>query len=1166
MAIFPAMAQEDPPISHRLYVTSNTGNSDETAVLEAIASMAANEQHSSVLLLGNFTPPEGYPEDSLSRQKTQDFLQRDILAPLTGFSGKIVFAPGVNEWNKAAPESIEDLEDFLQKEDQKDLWPDDGCPVENEELSEEVVLITVDSQWYLEEWDDHEEMNSDCQYSTREEFFTEFKDDLKDSQGKTIIVAVHHPTMSNTKIPLLEKLSGIGQQAYENPEYQTLRGRLETLASQFKDVIFVSGNHRNLQFLSNERNPQIISGSGSAIQAVKNTGADEFAAATKGFARLTVFEDGSSEVAFFAVQKGAEELLFSKRITRERLQAEDIDIAFPEPLSEPVSASIYSDEETEKSELYEWFWGEHYREVYGTEVTVPVLYLDSLQQNLRPIAEGGGQQSRSLRLINDQENEFTLRAMRKDPLQYIQADLVPDAYIHDFLDNTFAERVVSDFFTTAHPYAPFAVGDLLQSINIPHASRELYYLPKQEPLGIYNRNYGNALFMFEPHVGDENKNFEIFHTPDDILSTSDLLEELKDSSTSWVDQDAYIRARLFDMLIGDWDRHQDQWRWALHEEGENRRFVPIPRDRDHAFSTYDGFIIDIIKGAVPLMRKMQSYDGEIEDVVRFNWSGYPLDQRFIKNADWKRWEEQVKFIQNNVTDEVIAKAFSKLPESIQGEDLQSIQEDLKARRKNLMQIAKRYRNYLQEFQVLTGTSEDNRIEIKRHKEATEIIISEGKEELFRNSYFPAQTEEIWIYGLDGEDTIKVTGRGSTKIEIKALGGHENDVYDFQNLRGIRLYDRASSENTILNPRSNKRLVDSYEINHYHYLKRKYSENQILPSAGFEPDAGFTLGVKDVYTTFGLVRNPFTSRYTFEGLYFFASDGFSLDASAEFAHVFYGWNLGLEARYSSPNYSYNYFGWGNESSYPRESVEKPFHRVMMEEWGFAPSLIWRKETSVFRLRPYLQSVEVVHREGSFLAQNFAIADPIFSPHRYLGGEGIFHFINKNNASYPSLGSDFYLRTGYKRSLDEHDIAFGFGQSHLSFDYPLVSNIVVLASRVGGEVIFGDRYAFYDAADLGGNSNLRGYRNHRFNGEKSFFHSTDLRTALGLWKNTFLPIIYGVTAGFDYGRVWVPGEPSKEWHYDYGGSIWINALYAVTGNIGLYHGEDGNRVSVMLNFKF
>jgi hypothetical protein len=28
------------------------------------------------------------------------------------------------------------------------------------------------------------------------------------------------------------------------------------------------------------------------------------------------------------------------------------------------------------------------------------------------------------------------------------------------------------------------------------------------------------------------------------------------------DEDEYIKARLFDMLIGDWDRHYDQWRWA----------------------------------------------------------------------------------------------------------------------------------------------------------------------------------------------------------------------------------------------------------------------------------------------------------------------------------------------------------------------------------------------------------------------------------------------------------------------------------------------------------------------------------------------------------------------------------------------------------------------------
>jgi hypothetical protein len=37
------------------------------------------------------------------------------------------------------------------------------------------------------------------------------------------------------------------------------------------------------------------------------------------------------------------------------------------------------------------------------------------------------------------------------------------------------------------------------------------------------------------------------------------------------------------MLIGDWDRHDDQWRWAAFDEGKQTVFKAIPRDRDQAF-------------------------------------------------------------------------------------------------------------------------------------------------------------------------------------------------------------------------------------------------------------------------------------------------------------------------------------------------------------------------------------------------------------------------------------------------------------------------------------------------------------------------------------------------------------------------------------------------------
>ncbi len=139
--------------------------------------------------------------------------------------------------------------------------------------------------------------------------------------------------------------------------------------------------------------------------------------------------------------------------------------------------------------------------------------------------------------------------------------------------------------------------------------------------------------------------------------------------------------------------------------------------------------------------------------------------------------------------------------------------------------------------------------------------------------------------------------------------------------------------------------------------------------------------------------------------------------------------------------------------------------------------------------------------------------------------------------------------------------------VSFNYPLIpSGYAVFATKVGGELIFGDDYEIYHAATIGGNRSLRGYRNHRFNGKQAFYHSTDLRTALGIFENRVIPLVYGVTAGFDYGRVWVPGEDSEQWHSNYGGSIWISAGFALTGNIGLYHGDDGNRLSVMLNFKY
>ena len=1159
-------------VSQVIYVVSNTGPGAEKAtpqLLEQISEASQDDPGASLLLPGNITRENGFPEGDQERQEAKEFLKKNLLLPLKNFNGNIIFTPGVNEWNESAPQSLDDLESFLQDNSDREFLPDDGCPVEDISINDEIALITVDSQWYLQDWDRSSDYNVECDIRTRERFFIEIKDALKDNFGKIKIVAVHHPVMSSTSRGFFDRVFPFSRQNFENPLYREFRKTLETLASQFDDVIFISGNDANLQYLSNERNPQIISATAAQTEAAKVIEEDHFASEAPGYAKITVFKNGNSRLDFFTTEASAEQPVFSKEIPQEMTTKVDLEGAAWEELGDTYSASIYTPEETSKTGFYRFLWGDHYREVYSKKIEVPVLLLDTIYGGLRPIKEGGGQQSRSIRFINDDENEFTLRALRKNPSQYIQADLVPTSYVEDRVKNTFPSRLVLDYFTTSHPYAKFALDNFTEALDLPHIKPEIYYVPRQPGLNIHNDEYGDELYELQAHAGSENKSFAQFEKPNEIFSTFDLLEELRENPQAKVDEGEYLKARLFDMLIGDWDRHQDNWRWAAYGEDENISFVPIPRDRDQAFSKYDGPLISVIKLAVPMLRKMQSYDEEIDNIKWFNWNGYPLDLQILFKADWQQWEEQVSIIQQEITDEQIDAAFAELPLAVQDQSIEDIKQNMKGRRENLMQIAQDYYERMKEFTIITGTDEDEVYEIKRLNDGlTEITQFSEDIEIFREVYDSEETDEIWIYGMAGEDTFRVSGSGDDYIRLRILGGPGEDVYDFQNRRQVKLYDFRSSKNEILEPGSRKLLVDSYETNNFYYKKFKHSTFKALPYVNFETDAGFTLGAEAIWTKYGLVNNPFQAQHELLANYYFATNGFSLRYTGEFAHLFKNWNFGITARYTSPNYTLNYFGSGSDSEYYEDDVNRDYNRVRIQKWHFSPALIWRNAAgSVFDFRTTIEAFKVEYESETFLGEILPPDNDIFDQQLYAGAEANYRFNSQDRSAYPSLGSDVRITTGYKKSLDDANNEFGYLKPSLSFNYPLISSgYAVFATKIGGEVIFGDDYEIYHAATIGGNRSLRGYRNHRFNGKQAFYHSTDLRTALGLWENNFLPIVYGVTAGFDYGRVWTPGENSEQWHNNYGGSVWISAGLAVTGNIGLYHGGDGNRLSIMLNFKF
>ena len=70
-------------------------------------------------------------------------------------------------------------------------------------------------------------------------------------------------------------------------------------------------------------------------------------------------------------------------------------------------ASVYSEDEINKSGFYKYIWGERYRKYYGTQVNVPTVNLDTLFGGLTPTRKGGGHQSKSLQLINKEMGSHT---------------------------------------------------------------------------------------------------------------------------------------------------------------------------------------------------------------------------------------------------------------------------------------------------------------------------------------------------------------------------------------------------------------------------------------------------------------------------------------------------------------------------------------------------------------------------------------------------------------------------------------------------------------------------------------------------------------------------------------------------------------------------------------
>ena len=478
--------------------------------------------------------------------------------------------------------------------------------------------------------------------------------------------------------------------------------------------------------------------------------------------------------------------------------------------------------------------------------------------------------------------------------------------------------------------------------------------------------------------------------------------------------------------------------------------------------------------------------------------------------------------------------------------------------------------------IITGTDKDDYIEITRigdnetHIKISRIIDGEKGEVIIDKTFNKNLTKEIWVYGLDDKDIFEVTGKANNLIFTRLIGGQGNDTYIIKSGRRIKVYDHESKPNTIKeNKNAIIRLTDIYQLNLFDYQKNIVNKGVISPALAFNPDDGMSIGMSLTKTKNGFQRNPYSQQHRFKGGYFFATKGFAIIYDGEFSHIKDDWNLHIGGKFTSENYTNNFFGFGNETVNNDDELDLDYNRVKTSIY-MAKAGILKKGNfgSDYGFRAMFEAIEIDNTADRFITNFVPSSFDEFYERRIFGAlEAEYKYESFDVQLNPTRGMSFLLNIGAKTELKETDNTYGYINSNLGFYNSISPNRkLVLKTDLRSQFRIGTDLIFYQAANIGGGNGLRGFRKERFTGRNSLVGSTDLRYSFDSFKTRTLPLQIGIFGGLDVGRVWLKGDMSDKWHNDYGGGFWITAAESLSGTFNLFNSVEGLRFSFGFGLNF
>lgn len=817
-----------------------------------------------------------------------------------------------------------------------------------------------------------------------------------------------------------------------------------------------------------------------------------------------------------------------------------------------VSKSIYEKGTVNHSNFYNKLWGEHYRDLYAKPVTVRTVSFSSLLNDLElntyiPKLKGT--------LFNDSAGNLYLFRPLDASASFVESNFFMSVYEPEKYINTYVGDFIKDAYTVQNPYMFLVSSHLAKTSGLTSGEPHIFFVSKSEDLTARQdsgtiQNKLSGVYQF-PH----------FDQVEVLDSISQLLTRLHQGGKYKIDSRQYIRTRLLDMLTGDWNRNEQNWGWIGNTEHDTVTYTPVVLDRGYAFSKVDGLLFPTLLNMLGL-GFIQDYNEKNVNVKKLNKLGYPLDVALISGTSEQQWFGEAAFLQERLTDELIDNSFKRLPKELQTQDTDHLKTVLKKRRNELKKIAQRYYKEVMKVPSVTGSDGDDRFVLDYGENRTlRVRIFNGMNSeipYYDQTFNPQRTKELWLYSLKGNDRFEVNGYAQG-IRVILVGGNGKNEYNIENhARRLDIYE-PSTEKERLKTVENADIVypsNSEEALAYDYKKLKYNKFSVTPIGIYDSDLGVNLGTSVSYTVYGFRRAPYSQMHqlSFDYVNGLTYQGIFPDFDGKRS-------FHLSAYVGSPAYFSNFFGFGNSTAGFKD-MQRKYNRVNIEKYSIAPALYYNpNEYSEFNITSSFDLNRVRNPEGRnrYINEIYDDESSIYDYKYFLNVSASYKFDKRFDHFLSRFNS--LLTLGWNMNLGNVKRNYPYMNAELALHFRIFEPLI-LATQMKGNVIFNDKYEFYQSAT----TELRGFRDNRFIGKQSFYQYTDIRYDMGELKNPFTPLKYGVFLGVDYGRVWYPNEKSKQWHSSYGGGFWLTLLKKYTGKFSYFASKDDGRFMLELGMGF